>query len=533
MNAKHWLGGLALALAVNPCLAFGQEKDIVETADARSGPSLQFYATSTLRPGQRVTIVGRDNGMLAIKPPVGSFDLVNSNDIKISGGGAMVVKETILRRGSSLDDHNMDISVSKLQPGTQVRLIDGVQLFASSKEPLQRIVPPSDDVRFIPPQAVGEPPAPPSTVGAGQGLPPEWGGVPQPNMQAGAPQPNMDWSGQTGGGNAPHNHRGAGQAEQLAPPSQPIMPTGYAPPPSQMSPTDSAPPALQSRRQNELIPPTGNTFAQNYAQPVAAPPSYAQPMAAIPSYAQTGQYRTSQRNSLTAGLSDDPQWTNAERLESMGEINQAIQLYDDVGKRYGQIDPNLALRAMNRAQYLRNEISAGVAHTNPVSRSAKQDYTGTATTDVNPSFTGQPNISTLQAGKRTAISNVYAKPSTGYLPNETALSGSQSNQLTDLSQPTARANKPASEAAKPVTQNVWSSPGTLERTQLIDKDSGKRFYRLTPSDFRKDGIIYCMPEPGVNLDSYLNRQVRLYGAWGYHRDMRQNYMQVTQAQLLP
>jgi hypothetical protein len=521
MNARHWLGGLALALVVSPGLAIGQEKTVVEAADVRSGPSPEYYPTSRLRAGERVMIVGNENGMLAIRPPAGSFDLVNFNDIQVSGDGATVIKETMLRRGSSLDDQKMDTSFSKLQPGTQVRLIPGVPLFASSRERLQRIVPPPGDVRYIPPQAVGDPATPASTVSTGQGIPLEWGGAPQPNVPASGTSRPGDWSGQVNAENAPQSARVTGQTEQPASPPQPIMPTTYAPPPQQTAPYDSAASA-QNRRQNELIPPAGNSFAQNYAQPTAAPPSGF----------RTGQFHTSQRSSLTAGLSDDPQWANAERLESTGDIKQAILLYDDVGKRYGQIDPNLAIRAMNRAQYLRNEISAGVAHTQPISRSAKQDYTGTATTEVNPSFTGRPNVATLQSGNRTAVSDVYAKPPTSYLPNESAISGSQKNHLTDLSQPIARANKPASESTKQAAQYVWSTIGTLDRTSLIDKD-GKRFYRLTPNDFKKDGLIYCMPEPGVNLDSYLNRQVRLYGAWGYHRDMRQNYMQVLQAQQVP
>ena len=123
------------------------------------------------------------------------------------------------------------------------------------------------------------------------------------------------------------------------------------------------------------------------------------------------------------------------------------------------------------------------------------------------------------------------QPAHGYLEQP----DSQKNLVTNLAQPTANVFKsaePTPSTTPAAFQKVWSPPGSLGRTPLVDKD-GNHFYRLTPYDLKKDGLIYCLGEPGVNLEAYCNKEVRLYGEWGYHRDMRQNYMKVAQVNLVP
>src|SRR5262249_44832679 len=130
----------------------------------------------------------------------------------------------------------------------------------------------------------------------------------------------------------------------------------------------------------------------------------------------------SRSTQMTASLTDDPDWIEGEKLEefyaqskNLNDIKTAISHYDAVGKKYGQIDPALALRAMNRAQYLRNAISAGVIQQTAISRSAKpSNYGDTATTDVYSSTSGRSNIESRQTRGQTAQSDIYPK----YLPGE-------------------------------------------------------------------------------------------------------------------
>ncbi len=117
----------------------------------------------------------------------------------------------------------------------------------------------------------------------------------------------------------------------------------------------------------------------------------------------------------------------------------------------------------------------------------------------------------------------------GYLasPDEQAYPGMQRDEKQIRAFETYLKKHAAPESTKPPV--VWSPFGTLERTSLIDQQS-RRFYRLTPENMKPKEIIYCLADPGVDLDAHVNQHVKLYGAFGYHRDMRQNFLQVADVQ---
>jgi beta-lactamase regulating signal transducer with metallopeptidase domain/HEAT repeat protein len=89
------------------------------------------------------------------------------------------------------------------------------------------------------------------------------------------------------------------------------------------------------------------------------------------------------------------------------------------------------------------------------------------------------------------------------------------------------AKSSAGKSSTTLDPRIWSVPGTLGRTTLTDS-SGKKVYRLTPDNLQTNAIIYCEAEPRIELEPHVNRHVRLYGEWGYHKNLRQNYMKVSE-----
>ncbi len=104
----------------------------------------------------------------------------------------------------------------------------------------------------------------------------------------------------------------------------------------------------QDNRQSELIAPNPNPSYDLRSAGDSGTP-------VVPAYSNSAP-TMSRSNQMPATGSYDPQWHEAERLERLGDIDLAIRLYDIVGQSNGIKDPNLAIRAMNRAQYLRNAI---------------------------------------------------------------------------------------------------------------------------------------------------------------------------------
>ncbi len=171
MRPVRLIGSLALLLALTlPMRAEPPTGEAVITVrtEVRSGPSMAFYPTSTLVPGDRVTIVTAKEipwlatkapppGWLAIRPPNGSFSWVNKRFLTISGNAATVESETSVRVGSSLYNGLPIVEQAKVTRGTPVIIagkeqtdVDGIWV---------PITPVPQEVRYIPADAVK--PAPP------------------------------------------------------------------------------------------------------------------------------------------------------------------------------------------------------------------------------------------------------------------------------------------------------------------------------------------------------------------------------------
>jgi hypothetical protein len=161
MAGRQVIGGVALVLVLNLSARAQQEYDaVIQTPDVqvRSGPSLEYYATSRLYRGEKVKVRGNQNGWLAIAPPrpgEDSFSWIQASQVRQDGLTATVTAPSApVRIGSLLFDAPPTTEQVKLAQGTQVVLIgkgkraaDGLWL---------PIVPPANEVRYIPMDAIRE-----------------------------------------------------------------------------------------------------------------------------------------------------------------------------------------------------------------------------------------------------------------------------------------------------------------------------------------------------------------------------------------
>ncbi len=153
-------------LCFTACVNSGSVETIKSTVvDVRSGPSLNYYPTSKLAQGDKVTIVReQDKEWLAIEPPApgrDSFSWISAQAVKVNGMTAVVVvPEAAVRIGSSLLNQPPTVEQVKVTQGTQLTVIGGPQ----GDGAWLPILPPPREVRFIPAAAVR--PSPPTPLPA-------------------------------------------------------------------------------------------------------------------------------------------------------------------------------------------------------------------------------------------------------------------------------------------------------------------------------------------------------------------------------
>jgi uncharacterized protein YraI len=141
-----------------------------DAVEVRSGPGANYYATSKLRPGDRVQVVGQAEqpGWLKIKPPPGvSFSWVNHLYVKVMGehtgfilSGEDNVPTVPVLAGSAVNNHTPDVEVNKLKRGYGVVILDSKATPSQDGNWLS-IQPTEGEVRYIPADAVKGSPSTP------------------------------------------------------------------------------------------------------------------------------------------------------------------------------------------------------------------------------------------------------------------------------------------------------------------------------------------------------------------------------------
>jgi hypothetical protein len=118
----------------------------------RSGPGQNFYPTSKLRRGDRVTVHRHDlGGWVMIAPPQGSFSWIQADYVRRKDGSTGVVTENnvIVRVGSQFNDER-DWFQRELNKGDAVEIL-GEQTFETDRGPVAmlKITPPAREFRWI------------------------------------------------------------------------------------------------------------------------------------------------------------------------------------------------------------------------------------------------------------------------------------------------------------------------------------------------------------------------------------------------
>lgn len=96
----------------------------VETLNARSGPSTNYYVVTRIQQGARMQVVGKESGWLAIVPPEGCFSLIAAEYVDRGDGvnGVVNADNVRVRAGSELSSHNYAVQL-KLRQGALVKIL--------------------------------------------------------------------------------------------------------------------------------------------------------------------------------------------------------------------------------------------------------------------------------------------------------------------------------------------------------------------------------------------------------------------------
>jgi uncharacterized protein YraI len=173
----------------------------------------------------------------------------------------------------------------------------------------------------------------------------------------------------------------------------------------------------------------------------------------------------------------DPRYTRATQMDQSGNYPEAIRLYRELAKEIERYDPALALQYYRRAQYLQDVQEGRV----------------------------QRQATTAQ-----------------YSPSRDATSPAQA---AGISQPITPAGAP--NGGGPAISK--SGAGRLYRTAFqID---GKSAYGLDQGAGKQP--LYIVPQAGLSLEPFLNRNVELYGTLTYRPELRNYQMTAVQVIQLP
>jgi hypothetical protein len=387
----------------------------VPEVEVRSGPNAdKFYATSKLRQGQAVRVVGEKNGWLAISPPPGSFSWVNARHLGQPGSLTrwVLADDTPVLIGSELTNDPPTVQQVLLQRGTQVVVLSAQKAYADNGAWLP-IQPPPNEVRYLPREAVrAVAPVAPETTTAQR----------PPGALAGGPK-----------------------AETAIPVSPPGSANGNAP---------------------------------------------------------------------RAGLApeDETLWLQAQGAERAGQVARAEELYDQLARR--TLDHGLQMRCYNHIRFLRG----GTPGTAPAASLPGHPAAVTSATHPNPS-SPERLIPTP--------SNTSGPMPPLTVPSPRHLAAAQYNSTPEARSPAATVGTRSPQPAVPPPQ--WSRPGSLRRTAFaVD---GQPTFVL--QDERGLPLLYVTAQPGLSLEPYVNRNLRLYGPVVYRSDLRIHYLTASQVQLLP
>jgi SH3-like domain-containing protein len=233
------------------------------------------------------------------------------------------------------------------------------------------------------------------------------------------------------------------------------------------------------------IPASAIEPAAEKAQPVAPIPAGPPPALAAPA--------SSQGYSPAPG---DSLWYRAEQAERAGNPAEAERLFLQLARE--TTDHDLQMRCYNRIHFLREGRRPSYPSGYQAGRPSDSYYPYNS--NANRSTPGYPYTTTSRATSQYTYAPI---PAVGQAPAVTSTNSSTNCQ--------------------------WSGWGWLRRAPFF-VDNKQAFVLENSQGMPR---LYVTAQPGVNLESYVNKSVNLYGKMTYRGDLRTNYMTACQLTPLP
>lgn len=179
-----------------------------------------------------------------------------------------------------------------------------------------------------------------------------------------------------------------------------------------------------------------------------------------------------------AEASNDPRWVEAQRLEQEGKTAEAAEKYTLLAQQISSENHDLAMQCYNRAYFLRQSARGGTA----------------------AAAAGDSRLHPVPAGSPGTPAAAAPAPQT------------------------QQANYAVGRDSAAVGPVMLSDPGQLRVAgRGVD---GKRTYVLISSQGQL--LMYVTAPPGIDLDTYLDHNVRVSGPLVYRMDLRAYYMSAQQ-----
>jgi hypothetical protein len=254
-------------------------------------------------------------------------------------------------------------------------------------------------------------------------------------------------------------------------------------------------PTTTTAAASPVAPPPITPVDSGFSTPAPLPPPPAAPGTTTAAQSAPPPPAAPGAPAATAAGSPEEMWQKAEEMEQSGRPADAERMYVELGDKVKN-DPakhDLWMRCLNRLHFLRTAARTATAAATTMTRPTESHY-GSPVADTriqpvpaNPAPPGPAPGQPQQA---------Y----TGYTPTQ---GPAQATTVMGRLRTTGR-----------------SAPGDSRRLYMLERSDGYP-------------IAYVLPGTGVDLESYVTRNVELSGTWVYNGELRANCLTATRLTLLP
>jgi hypothetical protein len=237
-----------------------------------------------------------------------------------------------------------------------------------------------------------------------------------------------------------------------------------------------------------------------FSTPAPLPPPPVAPGALTPGQSTPPPPAAAPGATGAASGTPEEMWQKAEEMEKAGRPAEAERLYAELGEKVKNSNHDIWMRCLNRLHFLRSAARTATTAAYTMTRPTEARY---------GSPTAENRIQPVPANGASTVTN-YTSPCPAPGQMQQAYSGYTATQ--SVAQPTTQAGR--------LRAAGRSLPGDSRRLYMLEMNNGQP-------------IAYVVPQPGVDLESYLSRNVELSGMWVYNGELRANCLTATRVTLLP